>query len=698
MICDLNTNITYLPGIGPQRAKTLESELGIKTWHDLLYTFPYKHIDRSRLYKISELTTEMPFVQVMGQFLSFEEAGEGRKHRLTGHFWDGETFLDVTWFQGIRYIKQSVKLRKKYILFGRPGVYGGRLSIIHPDLDNPESTSLSTMKMQPYYSTTERMKKAGITSRSMEHFTNSLFNKLTWKIPETLPEYLIERLHLMPIDKALRSAHYPSTADELAAANMRLKFEELFFIQLIIMSYARKRQQERTGRRFTRIGEIFNAFYYKYLPFPLTEAQKRVIREIHADMSSGHQMNRLLQGDVGSGKTLVALMIMLIAIDNGCQACIMAPTEILAEQHLQTFQNFLRDIPIRVELLTGNIKGKRRAAIEEGLQNGNINILIGTHAVIEDNVQFNCLGLVIIDEQHRFGVAQRARLWQKSDICPHVLVMTATPIPRTLAMTLYGDLDVSVIDQLPPGRKPIRTLHIYDNQPEQLYKGVIREIEAGHQAYFVYPLVKESEKLDLKNVEDEYVHLKNIFPQYRISMVHGKMKPVEKDAEMQKFVSGETQILVATTVIEVGVNVPNASVMIIQNAERFGLSQLHQLRGRVGRGAEQSYCILVSNFKLSAETRKRLQIMTETNDGFEIAEADLKLRGPGDLEGTQQSGIAFNLKLANLGRDGQLVQLARDTAAFVLDADPDLLAKENHLLRLHLQELKKEREDWSRIS
>lgn len=698
MICDLNTDITYLPGIGPQRAKVLESELGIKTWRDLLYTFPYKHIDRSRLYKISELTTEMPFVQVLGQFLSFEETGEGRKHRLTGHFWDGEMFLDVTWFQGIRYIKQSVKLRKNYILFGRPGVYGGRLSIIHPDLDNPESTSLSTMKMQPYYSTTERMKKAGITSRSMEHFTNSLFNKLTWEIPETLPEYLIGRLHLMPLDKALRSAHYPSTADKLSAANMRLKFEELFFIQLIIMSYARKRQQERIGRRFTRIGDTFNTFYHNYLPFPLTEAQKRVIREIHADMSSGHQMNRLLQGDVGSGKTLVALMIMLIAIDNGCQACIMAPTEILAEQHLQTFQNFLQDIPIHVELLTGNIKGKRRSAIEEGLQNGSVNILIGTHAVIEDNVQFNNLGLVIIDEQHRFGVAQRARLWQKSNICPHVLVMTATPIPRTLAMTLYGDLDVSVIDQLPPGRKPIRTLHIYDNQPEQLYKGVIREIEAGHQAYFVYPLVKESEKLDLKNVEDEYVHLKDIFPQYRISMVHGKMKPHEKDAEMQKFVSGETQILVATTVIEVGVNVPNASVMIIQNAERFGLSQLHQLRGRVGRGAEQSYCILVSNFKLSAETRKRLQIMTETNDGFEIAEADLKLRGPGDLEGTQQSGIAFNLKLANLGRDGQLVQLARDTAAFVLDADPDLIAKENHLLHLHLQELKKERQDWSRIS
>ena len=698
MYDELSTPINYLPGIGPSRAKLLEAELGIKTWRDLLYTFPYKHIDRSRLYKISELTTDMPFVQVKGQFLSFEEAGQGRKHRLTGHFWDGDMFLDVTWFHGIKYIKQSVKVRKDYILFGRPGVYGGRLSVIHPDLDKPESMTLSKMSMQPYYSTTERMKKAGMTSRSLENFTSSLFCKLAFTIPETLPQYLTERLHLMPLDKALRAAHYPSTADELAAANMRLKFEELFFIQLVIMSYARKRQQERVGQRFTRVGEAFNTFFHKYLPFPLTEAQKRVIREMHADMKSGRQMNRLLQGDVGSGKTLVALMVMLIAIDNGCQTCIMAPTEILAEQHLQTFRNFLKNMPVRVELLTGNIKGQKRAAIEVGLLNGSIDILIGTHAVIEDNVQFRNLGLVIIDEQHRFGVAQRAKLWSKSEVSPHVLVMTATPIPRTLAMTVYGDLDVSVIDELPPGRKPVRTIHIYDNQPEQLYRGVVREIEAGHQVYFVYPLVKESEKLDLKNVQDEFVHLKEVFPQYKISMVHGKMKPSEKDEEMQKFVSGETQILVATTVIEVGVNVPNASVMIIQNAERFGLSQLHQLRGRVGRGAEQSYCILVSNFKLSAETRKRLQIMTETNDGFEIAEADLKLRGPGDLEGTQQSGIAFNLRLANLGRDGQLVQLARDTATFVLDADPELAATDNALLRRHLQELRKEHRDWSQIS
>ena len=690
--------ITYLPGIGPQRAKLLEGELGITTWHDLLYTFPYKHIDRSRLYKIGELTADMPFVQVKGQFLTFEEAGEGRKHRLIGHFYDGEMILDAVWFNSIRYIKQNVKPRQDYILFGKPTVFGGRLQVSHPDLDKPEAMTLSKMSMQPYYTTTERMKKAGMTSRSLENFTSTLFSKITWTLPETLPGYILDKLHLMSRDKALRAAHYPSSADELANALMRLKFEELFFVQMVIMSYARKRQQECVGQRFGRIGDAFNTFFHQYLPFQLTGAQKRVIREMHTDMSSGRQMNRLLQGDVGSGKTLVALMVMLIAIDNGCQACIMAPTEILAEQHLQTFRNFLKDMPVRVELLTGSVKGKRRKAIEEGLRDGSIHILVGTHAVIEDNVQFRNLGLVVIDEQHRFGVAQRAKLWSKNDIAPHVLVMTATPIPRTLAMTLYGDLDVSVIDELPPGRKPIRTMHIYDNQPEQLYRGVIREIEAGHQAYFVYPLVKESEKLDLKNVEDEYQHLQKVFPKYKLSMVHGKMKPAEKDVEMQKFASGETQILVATTVIEVGVNVPNASVMIIQNAERFGLSQLHQLRGRVGRGAEQSYCILVSDFKLSAETRKRLTIMTETNDGFEIAEADLKLRGPGDLEGTQQSGTAFDLKLSNLGRDGQLVQLARDTAAFVLDADPDLQAPDNYLLREHLRRLKEEQKDWSQIS
>ena len=656
MVEDLREKaITYLPGIGPQRAKVLESELGIRSWHDLLYTFPYKHIDRSRLYKIRELTTEMPFVQVLGQFMSFEEAGQGRKHRLTGHFWDGEMFLDVTWFQGISYIKKSIKVRKDYILFGRPGVYGGRLSVIHPDLDDPESTVLSKMSMQPFYSTTERMKKAGMTSRSMERFTSALFNKITWTLPETLPSYLTERLHLMSLDRALRAAHYPTTAEELAAANMRLKFEELFFIQLIIMSYARKRQQQRKGLRFARVGNAFNTFFHQHLPFPLTEAQKRVIREMHADMKSGRQMNRLLQGDVGSGKTLVALMVMLIAIDNGCQACIMAPTEILAEQHLQTFRSFLKDMPIRVELLTGNVKGKKRSAIETGLQDGSIDILIGTHAVIEDNVQFRNLGLVIIDEQHRFGVAQRAKLWEKAGAVPHVLVMTATPIPRTLAMTLYGDLDVSVIDELPPGRKPVRTIHIYDNQPEELYRGVVREIEAGHQAYFVFPLVKESEKLDLKNVQNEFVHLKEVFPQYRISMVHGKMKPAEKDAVMERFTSGEIDILVSTTVVEVGVDVPNATLMVIENAEAYGLAQLHQLRGRVGRGASRAFCYLLT----SGDTRpsRRLLELARSNDGFHLAEVDLKLRGPGEIYGALQHG-ALDLRIASLS-DTKLSARAR---------------------------------------
>lgn len=691
-------NVTYIPGIGPSRAQTLESELGIKTWHDLLYYFPYKHIDRSRLYMISELTTDMPFVQVLGQFLSFEEIGAGRKRHLVGHFTDGQMVMDLVWFNSIKYITSNIKLHKDYIVFGRPNAFNGRINISHPDIDAADSLTLSKMSMQPYYTITEKMKKGGFSSRTIERFTTSLFTKLTEKIPETLPDYIIQRLHLMSLDDALRLAHYPSTADELSKANMRLKFEELFYIQLSIMRYARERQTKRMGRRFAVVGERFNTFYSHYLPFQLTGAQKRVIREMRVDMGSGHQMNRLLQGDVGSGKTLVALMTMLIALDNGCQACIMAPTEILAEQHLETFMSFLKDMPIRVELLTGTVKGKRRQMILEGLRDGSVNILVGTHAVIEDNVEFKDLGLVVIDEQHRFGVAQRARLWRKSLVPPHVLVMTATPIPRTLAMTLYGDLDVSIIDELPPGRKPIKTIHVYDNRPEDLYRGVRREVQLGHQVYFVFPLVKESEKLDLKNVEDEYLHLQQVFPEYKLSMVHGKMKASEKDAEMQKFVSGETQILVATTVIEVGVNVPNASVMIIQNAERFGLSQLHQLRGRVGRGAEQSYCILVTNYELAKETRKRIQIMTETNDGFEIAEEDLKLRGPGDLEGTQQSGVAFDLKIANLARDGQLVQLARDTANFVLDNDPDMNLPVNAQLWRHLDDLNQQHEDWSMIS
>ena len=695
----LDTELTYLPGIGPKRAEVLQKELGLKTWGDLLYYFPYKHIDRSRLYRTSELTSDMPFVQIRGQFISFEQMGEGRKKRLIGHFTDGYGWVDCVWFNSQQYILKTVKLHTDYIVFGRPSLFNDRINLTHPDIDPADTLILSKMSMQPYYQTTERMKKAGLTSRTLEKFTSTLLRQIqVGAVPETLPAYLLGRLHMVSLDEALRAAHYPATANELTQANYRLKFEELFYVQLSILRYARLRQGAIRGHVFNRVGNHFNGFYTNNLPFQLTGAQKRVIREMHSDMKSGRQMNRLVQGDVGSGKTMVALMTMLIALDNGFQTCIMAPTEILAEQHFATFQKMLGTMPVRVELLTGMVKGKRRKAVMDGLQTGEVQILVGTHAVIEDNVQFRNLGLVVIDEQHRFGVAQRAKLWEKNLTPPHVLVMTATPIPRTLAMTLYGDLDVSIIDELPPGRKPIQTMHMYDNNPDKLYRGINQQIQEGRQVYMVYPLVKESEKLDLKNVEEAYVHLQKIFPQYRISMVHGQMKPMDKDAEMQRFVSGETQILVATTVIEVGVNVPNASVMVIQNAERFGLSQLHQLRGRVGRGASQSYCILVTKYDLSKETRRRIDIMTETNDGFEIAEADLRFRGPGDLEGTQQSGIAFNLKLANLARDGQIVQLARETASSVLDADPTLSMPQNQVMVERMRHLKREEMDWSNIS
>ena len=695
----LDKELTYLPGIGPKRAELLQKELGLRTWEDLLYYFPYKHIDRSRLYRTSELTSDMPFVQLKGRFISFEQMGEGRKQRLIGHFTDGYGWVDCVWFNSQQYILKSIKLHTDYILFGRPSLFNDRINLNHPDVDAADTLMLSKMSMQPYYQTTERMKKAGLNSRTLEKFTSTLLRQIPiGTIAETLPRSILDRLYMVSLDEALRAAHYPSTSNELTQANYRLKFEELFYVQLSVLRYARYRQGTIRGHVFSRVGENFNYFYSNNLPFQLTEAQKRVIREMHADMKSGKQMNRLVQGDVGSGKTMVALMTMLIALDNGYQACIMAPTEILAEQHLATFRKMLGDMPVRVELLTGMVKGKRRKQVMEGLQSGEVQILVGTHAVIEDNVCFRNLGLVVIDEQHRFGVAQRAKLWEKNITPPHVMVMTATPIPRTLAMTLYGDLDVSVIDELPPGRKPIQTMHMYDNNPEKLYSGINQQIQEGRQVYMVYPLVKESEKLDLKNVEAAYVHLQKVFPEYKISMVHGQMKPVDKDAEMQRFASGETHILVATTVIEVGVNVPNASVMVIQNAERFGLSQLHQLRGRVGRGASQSYCILVTKYELSRDTRRRIDIMTETNDGFEIAEADLRFRGPGDLEGTQQSGVAFDLKLANLARDGQIVQLARDTATSVLDEDPMLAQPQNRILVERLKYLKRDEMDWSNIS
>ena len=690
-------DVKYLPGVGPKRAQLLADELQIRTLHDLLYTFPYKHIDRSRLYYIHELTADMPYVQVRGQILSFDTEGEGRKRRLVAHFTDGQGIIDLVWFNGIKYVMSVYKTRTDYIVFGRPSAFNGRINIAHPDVEPADSLRLNAMGLQPYYTTTEKMKRAGLNSRSLEHFTATLLERLD-PLPETLPEYLVSSLHLVSLDEALRHIHYPTCAEDLRKARFRLKFEELFYIQLNIIRYARDRRQKYRGYVFSRVGELFHEFYGKKLPFELTGAQKRVIREIRHDMGSGRQMNRLLQGDVGSGKTLVALMSMLIALDNGYQACIMAPTEILAEQHYATFQSLLAGLPVRVELLTGTVKGRRRQCVLDGLETGGVQVLVGTHAVLEDTVRFKSLGMVVIDEQHRFGVAQRARLWSKNDNPPHVLVMTATPIPRTLAMTLYGDLDVSVIDELPPGRKPIQTLHQFDNRRESLYRGIRSQLDEGRQAYVVYPLIKESEKMDIKNLEDGYEQLCRDLPEYKISRVHGKMKPAEKEAEMQDFISGKTQILVATTVIEVGVNVPNASVMVIENAERFGLAQLHQLRGRVGRGADQSYCILVTKYQLSADTRKRIQIMTETNDGFEIAEADLKLRGPGDLEGTQQSGVAFTLRLADLARDGQLVQLARETAGKVLDDDPHCAAAKNEILWRQFNKLKKDWVDWSAIS
>lgn len=699
MLNILDQDVMYLPGVGPKKKEILSKELGIQTWRDLLEHFPYKYVDRSRIYRISEITGDMPFVQIRGRMLGYDEYAMGaRKKRIVGHFSDGHGVVDLVWFQGAQYIYKNYPIGKELIVFGRPTVYGGRYQFAHPDIDDASQLQLSDMGMQPYYMTTERMKKAGINSRAMEKMTKTLVTKLPETLPETLPPYITGPLHLISRLEALRQIHYPHNAREMQQARYRLKFEELFYVQLNILRYASDHRRKYCGYIFSRAGAQLNDFYRNHLPFDLTNAQKRVVREIRDDMASGRQMNRLLQGDVGSGKTLVALMAMLIAIGNGYQACIMAPTEILAEQHLATIRQMLGDMDIHVELLTGVVKGRRRADILDRLSKGEIDILVGTHAVIEDAVVFARLGLAVVDEQHRFGVAQRARLWAKSEMPPHILVMTATPIPRTLAMTLYGDLDVSVIDELPPGRKPIQTLHKYDTQTTSLYQGIRQQIDSGRQVYIVYPLIEESEKSDLKNLEDGFEAMREIFPQYRLSKVHGRMKPKDKDAEMQRFASGETQILVATTVIEVGVNVPNASVMVILDAQRFGLSQLHQLRGRVGRGAEQSYCILVTTFKLSEETRKRIDIMCETNDGFRIAEADLKLRGPGDLEGTQQSGIAFDLKIADIARDGQIVQLAREQAQAIIDRDPECCSNEYKMLWDRLKELRKSNVNWSAIS
>ncbi len=696
----LQQDIQYLPGVGPNRKKMLSQELGIENFGDLLQYYPYKHVDRSRLYNIHELTGDMPFVQVKGHILSFETFKmSARKERVVAHFTDGSgKVMDLTWFNGGKYAKQQYKLGTEYVIFGRPNVYNGRINVTHPDIDAADKLELSTMGMQPYYNTTEKMKKSGLNSRCIERLVKTLLDVLKEPLPETLPDFITNRLHLMSRDEALRKIHYPQDSKELERARVRLKFEELFYVQLNILRYASDHRRKYRGYVFTKVGDNFNSFYHNHLPFELTGAQKRVIREIRKDMGSGRQMNRLLQGDVGSGKTLVALMSMLIALDNGYQACIMAPTEILAEQHLQTIRDFLGDMPIRVELLTGIVKGRKRQDVLDGLLDRSVQILVGTHAVIEDTVQFARLGMVVVDEQHRFGVAQRAKLWNKSANPPHVLVMTATPIPRTLAMTLYGDLDVSVIDELPPGRKPVVTTHVFDRSMPSLYDSIRNQIRQGRQIYIVFPLIEESEKIDLKNLEDGFEVLTQVFPEFHLSKVHGKMKPKDKEEEMQHFVNGETQMLVATTVIEVGVNVPNASVMVIMEAQRFGLSQLHQLRGRVGRGADQSYCILVTSPQLSEDTRKRIDIMCETNDGFRIAEADLKLRGPGDLEGTQQSGMAFDLKIADIARDGQLVQMARDEAQVIIEDDPECLSDKYLMLWNRLKQLRKTNINWSAIS
>ena len=696
----LDQEIKFLTGVGPKRAETLKKELKLLTFRDLVYYYPYKYIDRTKFYKISEIHAGMPYIQVKGVIRAIETIGSKPKERLTARFYDNTGSIELVWFRAIKWQRENLRINKEYIVFGKPSEFGGKISVVHPDLETEEEKQLQPSGLfQGYYNTTENMKKKFLNSKAINKLQLTLINLAKGKIKETLPENLIDKLKLVSLEEALTNIHKPANTIALKKATFRLKFEELFFIQLKILALKHNRNQKFKGFRFENVGYNFNTFYNDFLPFQLTGAQKNVIKEIRRDLNRSTQMNRLLQGDVGSGKTLVALMTMLIAMDNGFQSCLMAPTEILAQQHFQSINKFLNGMNINVGLLTGSTKTKERKVIHENLRSGAMQIIIGTHALIEDTVIFDKLGLVVIDEQHRFGVAQRAKLWQKNDLIPpHILVMTATPIPRTLAMTVYGDLDVSVIDELPPGRKPIQTMHFYENRRNQLYNFLKQEIGKGRQVYIVYPLISESEKMDLKDLEKGFRHLSEVFPDLKLSMVHGKMKPAIKESAMQQFKNAETQIMVATTVIEVGVDVPNASVMVIESAERFGLSQLHQLRGRVGRGAEQSYCILMSSYKLSNESRKRLETMVRTNDGFEIAEVDMKLRGPGDLEGTQQSGMGFDLKIANLAKDGEILQLARNVASDVLDDDPLLQKEENQMLLRNLLSSKETSFDWSSIS
>ena len=692
------TDIKYLPGVGPKKAEILNKEIDVFSAEDLIRYYPYKYIDKSRIFYIHEIDGNMPYIQLKGRITAFETVGEGRHKRLIAHFTDGTGFIDLVWFQGIRFITDKYRINSPYLVFGKPTAFGSKFNIAHPDIDPFIEGKTDQSALSGYYNTTEKMKKHYLNSKALQKLIqSSLFNILR-DYTETLPDYLVRKANLILVRDALKNIHFPENPSILRDAQYRLKFEELFYVQLNILRYSTNRRNKLKGFYFSQVGDALNTFYDKNLPFELTGAQKRIIKEIRKDMVTGQQMNRLLQGDVGSGKTLVALMVMLIAVDNKFQACMMAPTEILATQHYHTLKELLFGLNVRIELLTGSTKKKKREEIHSALLRGEINLLVGTHALIEDTVQFANLGLVVIDEQHRFGVAQRAKLWSKNTNPPHILVMTATPIPRTLAMTVYGDLDVSVIDELPPGRKPIKTIHQYDKKRGALYASMRKQLEEGRQVYIVYPLIEESEKIDLQNLETGYEHIKEVFPEYEICKVHGKMKPADKEAEMQRFVNNQSQIMVATTVIEVGVNVPNASVMVIESAQRFGLSQLHQLRGRVGRGADQSFCILMTPYELSADSKKRINIMVESNDGFEIAEADLKLRGPGDLSGTMQSGIAFDLRIADIVKDSQIMQYSRELAQQILDDDPTLSRPENMILKKQLSKLSGNRYNWGLIS
>lgn len=691
------TSITYVKGVGPHKAELLEKEAGIKTCADLLRYYPTHYIDRTSTYAIASFTGDMPMVQVRGRFVSFTLKGEGAKQRLVGLFTDGSRAMEVVWFRRTKDIMKAYHIGTEYVLFGKPQEFGNRWSMAHPEIDLADSPNIEP-GLRGVYPLTEKLRNRGFSSRTFRNLAGLLIAGLPKDMPDPLPKFITEPLRLMSLREAIEAIHLPSDNHQLQRARLRLKFEELYYLQLNILRYTLQRKASVGGFRFPRIGDYFNRFYKECMPFELTGAQKRVIREIRADMGCGKQMNRLLQGDVGSGKTLVALLCMLIAVDNSTQACLMAPTEILAQQHYATIRSMVSQIGVSVALLTGSTPSREREEIHRRLLDGSLHILIGTHAVLEDVVKFRNLGFVVIDEQHRFGVAQRARMWKKNVTPPHVLVMTATPIPRTLAMTVYGDLDVSIIDELPPGRKPVKTELRYEERRFEVYQAIGRQLKEGRQVYIVYPLINESEKSDLNSLEDGYKVICDTFPHYKVAYVHGRMKPAEKDYQMQLFASHKADILVATTVIEVGVNVPNATTMVIENAERFGLSQLHQLRGRVGRGADQSYCILMSKMKLAKDTRKRLEVMTSTTDGFLVAEADLKMRGPGDLEGTLQSGMALDLKIANLATDGQIIQLARDAASRTLDKDPTLSSPELAGVRKEMRELFDRTIDWSRIS